>query len=136
MQQIDRKLKQYYAVDKLEPSNNKENSTNKDNYYKTIDPSQLDNRSSFRDNRPSMLLLKDASKFEYHHSVSVPFDAQHSNGPTGKQNNSNAHNANSNKNKNKRKESIFDEVAESNHPIDVRRLSNRFTVEKIKDNVV
>lgn len=76
MQQIDRKLRQYYAFEKQEESSKP--SSQKENHYRTFDPSQLDTRSSFKSasdrhaTQSPLLLLKDLNKFEYQHSVSVP----------------------------------------------------------------
>ena len=81
VQQIDRKLRQYYAFEKQEESNKP--SSQKENHYRTFDPSQLDTRSSFKSasdrhaTQSPLLLLKDLSKFEYQHSVSVPGGAAH-----------------------------------------------------------
>lgn len=161
MQQIDRKLRQYYAVDKLDPAVQRD----RENHYRTFDPSQLDTRHSFRDGRAgggpgggggahAGLLLKDINKFEYHHSVSAPPT------PVGLTTNASEHNM-----YHHHTHVIPAHQISLTKPVDLsrprvpqsmmmtessasaaaaasaagagpRRLSNRFTVEKIKNDIV
>lgn len=125
MQQIDRKLRQYYAVDKLEPVP----VNNKENHYRTFDPSQLDPRSSFKEpgrHHHATLLLKDINRFDYPHSASAP--------PTPAS--STPADTTVSQNKPSTTTTAANESATKQQSNTQRRLSNRFTVEKIKDNIV
>lgn len=131
MQQIDRKLRQYYAIEKIDPA-----SVNTKEHYRTFDPSQLDTRhNSIRgDNRHSggTFLLKDINRFESHQSSSAP--------PTPFGTNYDNSNVQITFTKppdmNRAKLSIIGDSTMNSQASGSRRLSNRFTVEKIKDNVV